>query len=148
MSNYVYVDLRCLWYIPVPMFIKRFVEWIGLKEKLHGKRHGAPHVSEGEIWWVSIGENVGSEINGKSKLFSRPAVILKKLSRGFYFVIPTTSLQKEGTWYVHFKQHGRDMAACLHQARAIDHRRLFSKLGRLDDTDFKKVKTGFRKLYS
>jgi len=53
------------------MFAKRFLQWIGLKEKLHTKQHRVPHVSEGEIWWASIGENVGSEINGKSDLFSR-----------------------------------------------------------------------------
>ncbi|TSC76682.1 MAG: hypothetical protein G01um101433_739, partial [Parcubacteria group bacterium Gr01-1014_33] len=45
--------------------MKRFLEWIGLKEKLHSAVHSAPLVSEREIWWVSIGENVGSEIDGK-----------------------------------------------------------------------------------
>jgi hypothetical protein len=48
-------------------------------------------VSEREIWWASVGENVGSEINGKSAPFSRTVIIYKKLSHGFYFVIPTTT---------------------------------------------------------
>jgi hypothetical protein len=30
----------------------------------------------------------GSEIGGKSKLFSRPVIIFRKLAHGFYFVIP------------------------------------------------------------
>ena len=46
--------------------MKRFLEWIGLKEKLHHAKHRAPLVSERDVWWASIGENVGSEINGKS----------------------------------------------------------------------------------
>jgi len=39
------------------------------------------------------------------------------------------------------------MIASLHQSRAIDHRRLSTKLGQLDDSDFQKVREGFWKLY-
>lgn len=31
------------------MYIKRFLEWIGLKERLHKKLMKAPYVNEGEI---------------------------------------------------------------------------------------------------
>jgi mRNA interferase MazF len=126
--------------------LKRFLQWIVLKQNLHESAHKPPHVSEGDIWWASIGENVGSEINGKSKLFSRPVVILRKLSHGFYFVVPTTTQQRTGSWFVAFRQNERMMLACLHQARAIDYRRLSSKLGSIDDEDFSRVKDGFRKL--
>ena len=85
------------------MFIKRFLDWIKLKEKLDSHNHSAPHVSEGEIWWASIGENVGSEINGKSNLFSRPVIIFKKLAHEFYFVIPTTTQTRSGSWYTESK---------------------------------------------
>jgi hypothetical protein len=44
--------------------IKRFLEWIGLKEKLHEKESVPPFFKEAEIWWCYFGENVGSEING------------------------------------------------------------------------------------
>jgi len=127
--------------------MKHFLEWIGLKEKLHNLTHRPPLVSEGELWWVSIGENIGSEIGGKNSLFSRPAIIFKKLSHNFYFIIPTTTKLRAGSWYVGFKQQDKEMIACLHQARAIDHRRLSSKIGTLDDTDFNRVKAGFNKLY-
>lgn len=127
--------------------MKRFFEWVGLKQRLHYIEHAPPLVSERDIWWASIGENVGSEINGKSALFSRPVIVLKKLSHGFYFVIPTTTQIREGSWYVPFRQQGKDMLACLHQARAIDFRRLSSRLGKVDGDDFERVKDGFRKLY-
>jgi len=39
------------------------------------------------------------------------------------------------------------MTACLHQSRAIDPRRLSSRLGQLDGDDFENVQSGFRKLY-
>ena len=63
--------------------MKRFLEWIGLKERLHNAVHRPPLVSEGDMWWVSFGENVGSEINGKSDKFTRPAIILKSLRGDF-----------------------------------------------------------------
>lgn len=127
--------------------LKRFSEWIELKGRLHTAAYRQPLVSEREIWWASIGENVGSEIDGKSALFSRPVIIYKKLAHGFYFIIPTATKLRAGSWYVGFRQHDKDMVACLHQSRAIDYRRLSSKIGTLDDSDFARVKAGFRELY-
>ena len=96
--------------------VNRFFQWIGLKQKLHQGTQAPPLVSAGDIWWASIGENVGSEINGKSRLFSRPVIIFKKLAHGFYFVIPTTTKSKVGSWFVPFRQAYRRMVASLHQA--------------------------------
>ena len=96
---------------------------------------------------MSLGENVGSEMNGKSDLFSRPAVVVKKLSRGFILVAPTTSMPHQGSWYVKIKHAGKDTFVCLHQIRTIDYRRLSSQLGRIDESDFETVKKAFHRLY-
>ncbi len=129
------------------LMLKLFKKWIGLKEKIDAHKHEPPFVSQGDIWWAHIGENIGSEMNGKSDQFSRPVIIFKKLSHGFYFIIPTTTQQKTGTWFVPFRQKGKNMIACLHQARAIDHRRLTTKLGTLDDKDAESIKKAFSNLY-
>jgi len=121
--------------------IKRFLEWMTVKEKLHNSNAVPPLVKERDLWWVSFGENIGSEMNGKSKLFSRPGIVIKKLSREFYLVAPTTSQKKEGTWYVPIRQEGKDVFVCLHQIRTIDYRRLSSRLGQIDRTD--KIGLGF-----
>ena len=120
---------------------------MGLKEKLDTHLSEPPLVKERDLWWISFGENIGSEINGKSKLFSRPGLILKKLSRGFFLVVPTTSQKKEGSWYVEIRQEGKLMCICLHQIRVVDYRRLSTRLGIVDEEDFKRVKQAFRKLY-
>ena len=129
------------------VLIKRFLGWIAVKEKLHNTKAEPPLVKERDLWWISFGENVGSEINGKSKLFSRPALILKKLSHSFFLVAPTTTQRREGSWYVNIKHAERDMFVCLHQIRAIDYRRLSSRLGQIDSDDFDKIKAAFLKLY-
>lgn len=128
-------------------FVKRFLEWIGLKEKLHNMTQAPPLVSQRDLWWISFGENIGSEMNGKSRLFSRPGLILKKLARGFYLVAPTTSQPKEGSWYVNIELEGKQMFVCLHQVRTVDYRRLSSRLGQIDSDGFLKVKEAFWKLY-
>src|SRR3989344_1677889 len=129
------------------MHIKRFLEWIGLKERLHSTDHKPPFVSERDMWWVSLGENVGSEMNGKSDRFSRPVLIVKKLAHGFYLVAPTTKQPHKGSWYAHVHLGKQDEYVCLNQIRTIDHRRLFSKLGQIDTDNFEKVRIAFKKLY-
>jgi mRNA-degrading endonuclease toxin of MazEF toxin-antitoxin module len=86
---------------------------------------------------VSIGENVGSVINGKSNRFSRPVLILRKLAHGFFLVAPTTTQPREGSWYVLVRLRDQDEYVCLNQIRTIDHRRLFSKLGQIDTDHFR-----------
>lgn len=129
------------------MYIKKFAEWLGLKEKVHSATHKVPFVKQFEIYWVHMGVNIGSEIDGKNNQFSRPGIVFKKLSHDFYFIIPTTTQKKEGSWYVEFNQGGRKIYACLHQARVVDYRRLTNRVGHLDDEDRKRISDGFKKLY-
>ena len=127
--------------------IKKFLGWITLKSKLHDMVSNPPLVKERDLWWLSVGENIGSEMNGKSGLFSRPALVIKKLSRGFFLIAPTTSVPHEGSWYVCIKHGGKDTFVCLHQIRTVDYRRLSSRLGQIDSDDFDRVKSAFLKLY-
>ena len=80
---------------------KHFWEWIEVKEDLHFNAR-VPRISEGEVWWCSFGENVGIEINGKSSTFTRPVLIMKKLSSLGFMGIPLTSQKKSGSWYIGF----------------------------------------------
>lgn len=59
---------------------KRFPEWMERKECIHNVGRLLA-ISEREVWWVAVGENVGVEINGKSGRFSRPVLVYKKLSK-------------------------------------------------------------------
>ena len=53
--------------------VDRFLEWIGLKQKLHQGTQSPPLVTAGDIWWASVGQNVGSEVNGKSHALLPPS---------------------------------------------------------------------------
>lgn len=127
--------------------MKRFLSWIGLKEKLHDANHNPPHVSEGDIWWASRGGECRIRDQRQERSVLAAGGDLQEVSHGFYFVVPTTTRERTGSWFVRFRQNDKTMIACLHQARSIDHRRLSSKLGTIDDEDFERVRTGFRNLY-
>jgi len=127
--------------------MKDFLQWFGLKQKLHDNKAKVPFVRERDLWWVSLGENIGSEINGKSDLYSRPVVIIKKLAHGFFLVAPTTTKDHEGTWYVPIIFNEKKTNVCLHQIRTIDYRRLSSRIGQISGDDFEIVKGGFKRLY-
>ncbi|MBR3233408.1 type II toxin-antitoxin system PemK/MazF family toxin [Candidatus Saccharibacteria bacterium] len=125
---------------------KHFWEWIELKERLHFVGNYPP-IKEGQIWWCAVGENIGAEINGKNHTFSRPVLIMKKLSQYSFMGIPLTSQPHEGSWYVHFKFKGKMQYAALAQAKAFSVSRLYTKMGTAPNSDLQIVRDGFRKLY-
>ncbi len=128
--------------------IKRFKEWIVLKEKLHTVSYNkTPYFKEGEIWWCSIGDNVGSEINGKSGYFSRPILVFKKFNKNLFFGIPLTSKPKMGTWFVGISFLNKTQTIVLSQARTLDAARIKDLIGQCDESDFEKIKAGFSQLY-
>ena len=127
--------------------MKRFLEWIGIKQQIDAHEHQAPLITEGDLWWCAIGENVGVEVNGKSKDFTRPVIVLKKFGRLGFFGIPTTTQNRSGSWFVTFMHKGISETAMLNQARAFSYKRLHRKIGTLDEADFKKVKEAYVSLF-
>lgn len=127
--------------------IKRFLEWIKLKERLHESEAKIPLFKEGEVWWCAIGENVGIEMNGKSDKFSRPIHIFKKLSQDGFLGVPLSTKIKEGTWYIPIVHKNTNCVAVLSQIKIMSSKRLFEKYGELDEKDANKIVEGFYKLY-
>lgn len=124
-------------------------DWNVVKEDLHATiEKKLQLVRQGEIWWVGVGENVGVEINGKSEYFSRPVLVLKKLSRYGFMGIPLTSQRHFGSWYVTFEFRGKKETAVLSQARVYSVSRLYGRIGQVPDSDLELVRNGFIKLYT
>ena len=125
---------------------KDFDGWIKVKEELHIEGIFRS-IKEGEIWWCSVGENIGVEINGKRELFLRPVLVMKKLSRFGFMAIPLTSKKHEGPWYVEFIFKNKEQYANLSQARMLSVYRLCRKMGTVPQSDLELIKEGFRKLF-
>ena len=122
--------------------------WFPVKEQKHNTlERKIPRISEGEIWWVAVGENVGVEINGKSEYFSRPVLMFKKLCHLGFMGIPLSTQEHSGSWYVNFRFQDKEVYAALSQARTLSAARLYNRLGQVAEDDMGKVKDGFRSLY-
>ena len=109
---------------------KDFTGWIKLKEKLHNGG-GVRAIRTGDVWWCAMGENVGTEINGKSKRFSRPVLVLRK----FFWGMPLTSKQHKGSWYVSFGFQEKTETAALTQLKLVSVSRLYDRIGRIPNSD-------------
>ena len=126
---------------------KRFWEWIGLKEKLHRQNYEPPLFKENEIWWCHVGENIGIEINGKSKDFTRPVLILKKYDRYSFLGLPLSTKNKIGSWYATVYFLGISQVVILCQSRVFDYRRLDRRMGELNAIEVADVKKAFVALH-
>lgn len=96
-----------------------------------------------EVWWCSVGMNVGDEIYGKGASFLRPVLVLKKITGNVFLALPMTSLEKKGTWYVEVKLHQKQNWVILSQARTLDARRLRNRIGELSDLEYLMVQKRF-----
>lgn len=120
--------------------------WNQLKYILH-VQNSLPKVKENEVWWCSLGENVGTEINGKGELFSRPILIYRKLGLFQFLGISLSTQKHNGTWFVNFRFKNKEQYASLNQIRVINISRLQERMGMIDKSDMRKVVDGFRRLY-
>ena len=91
-------------------------------------------------------KNIGIEINGKHRSFSRPVIIFRKFGSKGFLAIPTTTQPHDGSWYVPICIANKDTRAVLSQPRTMSTSRLYKKMGTLSEEDFIKVREGFKDL--
>jgi mRNA-degrading endonuclease toxin of MazEF toxin-antitoxin module len=119
---------------------KDFDGWNEAKKRTDTRR-GAPYYHEREVWWCTLGVNVGSEENGSGEEYRRPALILKGLSVETCLVVPLTTSAKVHPLRVAVGLIGGKQArAILSQMRVIDTRRLVRKIEYLDVDTFEQIR--------
>jgi mRNA interferase MazF len=123
---------------------KDFRGWHSLKQTIDGIHRQRPiGYKERDVWWLSVGHNVGCEEDGKNLDFSRPVLVVKKFNDAMFWGIPLTSRQKTGSFYCSFLVSGTDVTntALLSQLRVFDTKRFIKKMGMVNKQDFNTVKT-------
>ncbi len=78
---------------------KDFEKWNIRKIWIHKEK---PRVffKERDVWWCSMGLNVGFEQDGKGDKFSRPILVFKKFNQEIFWGIPLTTKIKENKFYL------------------------------------------------
>ena len=128
-------------------YVKLIQEWCKLKISLWRKESKIVF-KQGDIWWCSLGMNLGEEMYGKGDKFRRPILVFRKFTGNSFLGLPMTKQKKEGSWYVDITIHGENRWVMLNQARILDKKRLTNRIGTLDQKDFQRVKEQFLKFYS
>lgn len=119
--------------------LRNFVDWTKLKIKLH-LSEVKKFFNERDIWWASLGVNIGFEQDGEHQNFERPVLVLKRFNNDVLLILPITSKYKENKYYYGFKYNGKTFAVILSQVRLISSKRLLRKIRMLSEQEFNEIK--------
>jgi mRNA interferase MazF len=121
-------------------YFKDFINWIQYKIYLNAKPK-YPKFKEGEIWWCSVGVNIGSETDGKNDKFNRPVLVIKKFNSNQFWAIPLTSKIKEENQFYSKIQIGEKVSfAMLSQLKTVDSKRLQDRITKISETELKQIR--------
>lgn len=123
-----------------------FERWNKLKIKTH-KRKNIKFYRDREIWWCRVGQNIGTEINGKSEEFTRPVLVLKSIHSNLLIGIPLTHTLREDSIYTSFYFKGDFHCVSLAQIRSFDARRFTFRIGRVSKIVQKKIIDKLKSLF-
>ena len=126
---------------------KDFDRW-NEKKKETDKKPTDVKFHQREVWWCSIGVNVGSEVIGKGKQFARPILIFRTFTKNLLWGIPLTTRRKSGSYFYKIKRDidGTKRWALLNQLRLFDSKRLIRKIGMISKKDFFETKKAVEEL--
>ncbi|MEI6843089.1 MAG: type II toxin-antitoxin system PemK/MazF family toxin [bacterium] len=119
---------------------KDFDKWNEKKKEIHNQKSG-PFCHDRELWWCTLGMNVGFEQDGSETEYRRPVLVLKGLSKQTSLIIPLTASD-----HIHPLRpsvglvEGKQACALLSQIRVIDTKRLVRKMGYLDKKVFENIR--------
>ena len=117
--------------------------WVRVKTFLNALVN-RPQFNEKEVWWCTLGVNVGDEENGKGDQFTRPVVVVKKFNKKLFLGIPLTGTVNNNDYYHKVMFKGKAQSAMISQVRALDSKRMQVLMGKMNEADFKSLKEAAR----
>lgn len=126
----------------------KFDEWNRVKKKTE-KFKNRKYVEIKKIYWVKLGQNIGTEIYGKGKDFARPVLVINSFYNGSFLGVPLSSKtsNKSGKlYYKFFDSKERLQVALLGQIRIFDSKRKLELMSSINDTDFQIIKNKIKEV--
>lgn len=119
---------------------KEFDQWNEIKKAIDAE--GASVFShEREVWWCSVGVNIGIEADGKHGTFERPVLVLRVFNKDMLWVLPITSTIKGSAFYYRFLFKGEERCVNLGQIKVISSKRLKRRVDIMAESDFENIRT-------
>jgi mRNA interferase MazF len=123
--------------------LKSVLEWAQTKYFLNIKEARAT-VRVRQIYWCSLGYNIGHEENGKGFKYRRPVLVFKKFNERLFWGIPMTTKIKDSVYYTKVKVGDIEQCAMVSQLRIMDASRIIEPMERMSETEFEKVKSAIK----
>ena len=124
------------------MYIKEFDRWNKLKMSFENRPESYVSFRERDVWWCSLGVNLGSEEDGKNDLFERPVLVIRKFSRYMAWVVPMSTKLKYNQY--HFVLENE--VILLSQLRMVSVKRFNRFVDRISTYDFSMIRTSVSNL--
>ncbi|OGI77141.1 hypothetical protein A3B85_01705 [Candidatus Nomurabacteria bacterium RIFCSPHIGHO2_02_FULL_37_13] len=125
--------------------MKDFTNWHKIKRKIEQKENRI-YFQIRDIFFCSIGENVGFEQDGRGEEFLRPIIVVKKFNNEVFLGTPLTHTNKKGKYYFAFDLNKGKSVAIISQIRLFDAKRMKYKIGMINKPDFVVLKEKIRQL--
>lgn len=119
-----------------------FDDWNTTKKCIHGDAK-MPVFKDAEIWWVAFGVNVGVETYGKGPYRTRPAIVLRKVSRHGGLVVPITTQEHTQAMYHPLDWGQGPRWAMMHETRSASVYRFRSRIATLSDAEFQELRAAY-----
>jgi mRNA interferase MazF len=113
--------------------------WNTVKKRIENSDHIAPYYKDGDIWWISIGYNIGCEIYGKGKDYARPVLVLKRFNQESFIGVPLSSKYHRSRYYIPIIVKNKKVFALISQIRLFSTKRMIYKHTELDVKDYRRV---------
>ena len=124
---------------------KDFDAWNSKKKIIDQKDvSGRVFFHERQIWWGSLGVNIGFEQDGKNEEFEIPLLIIKKFNPDIVLVVRLTTVGKDNEF--HHKLKGSGSFAILSQIRLISTKRMLRLVEKISGNEFRSIVNKIRSL--
>lgn len=121
---------------------KDFDSWNILKQKIDKKDEEENPIifKERDVWWCSIGLNIGHEENGKNEFYTRPILVVRKFSPRLFLGVPLTTQVKENKYYYQVEFLKKTQCVMLSQIRVFESKRMRKRMGELPSKQLEEVR--------
>ncbi len=126
---------------------KDFDVWNMNKKLIHADNDNKLYRTR-DIWWCSLGVNIGFEEDGTGNTGERPVVIVRGFSKQVCLIMPLTSSEKSNPYYISLGiVNGRKAFVITSQIRLIDTKRLINKIGVVDQDLFETIRKAAKNFF-
>ena len=116
---------------------KDYKIWSGKKTEIENTYKIRVFFHAREVWWCSMGSNIGYEEDGKGNNFARPVLIFKKFNKDICWALPLSTKLKTNKFYAPVYLEDRiQRVALISQLRLIDVKRLITKIGFIKQNNY------------